>query len=66
MNRRTIRVPAWNAPMVQIGEDMGVEGAGTLHWVVEKISEAYMTTDSQSWVDITLVEQPVPPEQKGE
>jgi hypothetical protein len=52
--------------MVQIGEDMGAEGAGTLHWVVEKISEAYMTTDSQGWADITLVERPVPSEQKGE
>ena len=44
--------------MVQIGEDMCVERQTGVHWVVDRISEAYMTMDGQSWVDITLVEKP--------
>jgi hypothetical protein len=59
MNRRTVSVPDWNASMLEIGDDMGVDDDGT-RWVVEKVSEAYMTTDGQSWVQITLIEVPVP------
>jgi hypothetical protein len=49
MNRRTFSVPDWNASMLEIGDDMGVDDDGT-RWVVEKVSEAYMTTDGRSWV----------------
>ena len=56
INRRIIRVPDWNAAMLHIGDDMGPHGPSDTVWVVEKISDAYMTTDGQSWVDITLVE----------
>ena len=59
MNRRTVSVPDWNASMLEIGDDTGVDDNGT-RWVVEKVSEAYLTTDGQSWVQITLVEAPVP------
>jgi hypothetical protein len=59
MNRRSVSVPDWNASMLEIGDDMGVDDDGT-RWVVEKVSEAYMTTDGQSWVQITLIEAPVP------
>jgi len=53
--------------MVGIGEDMGIERETGVHWVIERISEAYMTTDGQCWVDITLVEKPAPAqEQKRE
>jgi len=58
MNRRTVSVPDWNASMLKIGDDMGVDDDG-IRWVVEKVSEAYMTTDGQSWVQITLIEAPV-------
>jgi hypothetical protein len=43
--------------MLEIGDDMGVDDDGT-RWVVERVSEAYMTTDGQSWVQITLIEAP--------
>ena len=59
MNRRTVSGPDWNASMLEIGDDMGVDDDGT-RWVVEKVSEAYMTTDGQSWVQITLIEAPGP------
>jgi hypothetical protein len=39
--------------MLDIGDDMAVDDDGT-RWVVEKVSEAYMTTDGRSWVQITL------------
>lgn len=58
MNRRTVSVPDWNASMLEIGDDMGVDDDGA-RWVVEKVSEAYMTADGQSWVQITLIEEPV-------
>jgi len=59
MNRRTVSVPDWNASMLEIGDDMGVDDDGT-RWVVERVSEAYMTTNGQSWVQITLIEVPAP------
>jgi hypothetical protein len=59
MNRRTVNVPDWNASMLETGDDMGVDDDGT-RWVVEKVSEAYMTADGQSWVEITLIEELVP------
>ena len=59
MNRRTVSVPDWNTSMLEIGDDMGVDNDGT-RWVVEKVSEPYMTTDGQSWVQITLIEEPAP------
>jgi hypothetical protein len=43
--------------MLEIGDDMGVDDDAT-RWVVEKVSEAYMTDDGQSWVQITLIEAP--------
>jgi hypothetical protein len=44
--------------MLKIGDDMGVDDDG-IRWVVEKVSETYMTTDGQSWVQITLIGAPV-------
>ena len=52
MNRRSVSVPDWNASMLEIGDDMGVDDDGT-RWVVEN-------TDGQSWVQITLIEAPGP------
>jgi hypothetical protein len=63
MDHRIIGVPAWNAPMVQLGDEMAVEDKS--QWIVEKVSEIYMTTDGQSWVDITLARNPAPPEENG-
>lgn len=63
MNHRIIRVPDWNATMLYIGDDMGHQGQADTVWVVEMISQAYMTTDGQSWVDVTLVEKRA--EEKG-
>jgi hypothetical protein len=65
MNRRTVSVPDWNASMPEIGDDMGVDDDGT-RWVVEKVSEAYMTTDGRSWIQITLIEAPKSTAKDGE
>jgi hypothetical protein len=65
MNHRTVQ--DWNASMLEIGDDMGVDDDGA-RWVVEKVSEAYMTAHGQSWVEITLIEEPAPkwPAKDGE
>jgi hypothetical protein len=39
MNRHTVSGPDWNASMLEIGDDMGVDDDGT-PWVAEKISDA--------------------------
>jgi hypothetical protein len=59
MNRHTVSGPDWNASMLEIGHDMGVDDDGT-PWVVEKISDAYMTANGRSWVEITLIAKLVP------
>ena len=38
MNRRTVRAPDWNASMLEIGDDIGVDDDGT-SWVVKKVSK---------------------------